>query len=55
MFASLIDIFCAIDDFCKYFNELNNRFMITDCAKQRNRPSVTELAKSEMPPFHTSY
>jgi hypothetical protein len=45
MFASLIDIFCAIDDFCKYFNEINNSFMITNCLKQRNRAFNMSLSE----------
>lgn len=46
MFASLIEIFCAVDDFCKCFEQLSNKFLL-EGGKERKR-RVSRMALSEV-------
>ena len=45
--ANLIEIFCILDEFCKYFTpELKKHMVDTSCKRRRNRPC--RLSDSEV-------
>lgn len=45
MLTSVTEIFCAIDDFCKYFEESYNRYLIDNPHRKRNRTCSMSLSE----------
>jgi hypothetical protein len=45
MFASLEEIFCSIDDFCKYFDKNNQNYFLANSTKKRNKPCNMSLSE----------
>lgn len=45
MFASLEEIFCSIDDFCKYFDKNNQNYFLANSGKKRNKPCSMSLSE----------
>lgn len=43
MLASLEEIFCSIDDFCKYFYKNNQNYFLANSVKKRNKPCSMSL------------
>ncbi len=45
MFTSLIEIFCAVDDFCKYFDKGEGKFLISESLRRRHRAYKMTLSE----------
>ena len=45
MFASLEEIFCAIDDFCKYFNNNHSNYFLPNPVRKRRKPCAMILSE----------
>jgi hypothetical protein len=45
MLASLEEIFCSIDDFCKYFDKNNQNYFLANSGKKRNKPCNMSLSE----------
>lgn len=48
MFASIVEIYCRIDEFCKEFKEFNagsKRLLTNSDSNKRNRPSRMSISE----------
>lgn len=45
MFASIVEIYCVVDEFCKEFEQGDNRLLISNASSKRNKASRMNLSE----------